>query len=86
MTGVMSTPPRGGTNLRIGMRKGSVGQATRLKGKRLRSFWGYQLRTIRKINNNIIRPKNKPKIQLVIVVAVMEGPLPQGKQNSKISG
>jgi len=67
--GLMSTPPKGGINFRVGIKKGSVGHATRLKGKQLRFTWGYQVRTIRKINKKVIKPTTGPISQLARVVA-----------------
>jgi hypothetical protein len=61
----------GGTNFRIGIKNGSVGQATKLKGKRFRSIWGYQVRTMRKINKRVINPSPRPRIQAVRLTPVM---------------
>jgi len=52
-TGVMSTPPRGGINFRVGARKGSVGRATRLQGSFANSSWGYQVKIMRKIKKTV---------------------------------
>jgi hypothetical protein len=62
----------GGTILRSGAKKGSVGQATTLKGKRLRSTWGYQVRTILKMNKKIIIPSKGPSVQVIKVAAVIK--------------
>jgi len=69
MTGVMSTPPKGGTNLRKGIKNGSVGQATIIKGNCFKFTWEYQVKTIRKINSKVIKAKMGPSVQVVIVVA-----------------
>jgi len=69
--GVMSTPPNGGTIFLVIAKKGSVGQPIRLKGKRLRLTWGYQVSTIRKMNSRVISPNTIPKVQLVMVAVVM---------------
>lgn len=55
--GVISTPPSGGMSFLKGTNRGSVGRITKLKGKRFGSTWGYQVRTMRKMNNKIINPK-----------------------------
>jgi len=54
--GVMSTPPIGETILRKGFNKGSVGKTTKLKGKRVNSAWGYQVKTILNTNSIVISP------------------------------
>jgi hypothetical protein len=71
MMGVMSTPPMGGTSFRDGIKNGSVGQAIRLKGKRLRFTCGYQVRIMRKINKNVIIPNTGPRIQAVRLTPVI---------------
>mmetsp|Transcript_68113 Transcript_68113/g.156302 ORF Transcript_68113/g.156302 Transcript_68113/m.156302 type:complete len:220 (-) Transcript_68113:117-776(-) len=45
--GLMSTPNAGGTTPRVNASRGSVGQATKLKGASFRSMLGYQESTIR---------------------------------------
>jgi hypothetical protein len=72
MIGVISTPPMGGTILRRGTKKGSVGTLITLKGKRLRSSWGYQVKTIRKIKRKIISPRRGLKIHCAKVVALIK--------------
>lgn len=69
--GVMSTPPIGGTIFLVTAKKGSVGQAIKLNGKRLRFTSGYQVRTIRKINSKVINTRTEPRIQLATVIPVM---------------
>jgi len=48
----------------MGAKRGSVGRTMRLKGNRLSSTWGYQVRTIRNIKRKIIIPKRGARIQL----------------------
>ena len=69
--GVMSTPPNGGTIFLVIAKNGSVGQPIRLKGKRLRLTWGYQVSTIRKMKRRVISPNRIPRVQLVMVAVVM---------------
>ena len=69
--GVISTPPMGCTSFRNGTKKGSVGQAIRLKGKRFKSTCGYQVRIIRKINRNVISPNKGLRIQTVRLTPVI---------------
>lgn len=64
--GVMSTPPMGWMILRVGIRKGSVGRKTRLKGKVRVSACGYQVRTIRTMNSRIMMPNKGAKIHEAI--------------------
>lgn len=71
MMGLMSTPPKGGTTFLVTTKKGSVGQAIRFQGKRLRSIWGYQVKTIRMINRSIITPSKEPRIKLAMEIVVI---------------
>jgi hypothetical protein len=52
----------------MGIKKGSVGQAIKLKGKLLRLTLGYQVKTMRKINKKVIKPRRIPRLLLAIVV------------------
>jgi hypothetical protein len=63
--GVISTPPKGGINLRAGMRNGSVGRAISFQGRRVSSTWGYQVKIMRKMNKTVIRARKMPREILI---------------------
>jgi hypothetical protein len=65
--GEISTPPRGGISFRMGINKGSVGKPIKLPGKRLRSTWGYQVKTILRINKRDINPRTIPRARTEIL-------------------
>lgn len=65
--GEISTPPIGWIILRVGDRKGSVGMRITLKGNRCNSTWGYQVRTMRKMNSRVMKAKMMPMLQLARV-------------------
>jgi hypothetical protein len=71
MMGEISTPPTGEINFLVGIKNISVGKAMRMNGKRLKSTWGYQVRTIRKINKNIINPSKMLRVRFVAASVVM---------------
>jgi hypothetical protein len=60
--GLISTPPMGGTSLRMGMSRGSVGKAIAFQGNFWRLTWGYQVKIMRKMNKTVINPRNNPRI------------------------
>ncbi len=72
MMGVISTPPIGGISLRVTASNGSVGQYSKIQGKRPNSTWGYQVKTIRKTNKTLMTPKSGPKVQISTVGVSMK--------------